>query len=107
MATTLPNDMQLHGTLKYVDSKGNPAAVDGVPVWSTDHTDLITLVVSADGMSVDVAAVGPAGSAQITVEADADLGAGVESLITLAQIDVVGGKAVTGTIEFGEPVPAP
>jgi hypothetical protein len=46
------------------------------------------------------------GQAQVTATCDADLGDGVRELITLCDIEVVGGEAVAGTIQpVGEPDP--
>jgi len=99
----LPDNMQVHADLSYVDAKGNPAAVDGAPVWSTDRPDLVTLTVAPDGLSADIAAVGPLGAAQIVVDADADLGEGTVPLKTIGSIEVIGSEAVSGTINFGAP----
>lgn len=101
----LPIDKRLLGcTISYVDAAGNAARVDGVPVWDTDRPDLIALVPTVDGMGCDIAPIGPLGNAQITVTADADLGEGVRSLVTLGTIECVAGDAVGGTINFPEPV---
>lgn len=101
----LPIDKKLVGcTVSYVDRAGNAARVDGTPVWATDRPDLLALTPSEDGMSCDIAPVGPLGSGQITVTADADLGEGVRELVTLGSIDCVAGDAVGGVINFPEPV---
>jgi len=102
----LPIDKQLLGcTISYVDKAGNAAKVDGFPVWETDRSDLLTIVVAPDGMSADITPVGPVGTAQITVTADADLGEGVKSLTTIGTIECVAAEAVTGVINFPEPTP--
>ena len=77
--------------------------VEGAPVWSTDRPDLVTVTAAADGMSAVIAPVGPLGSAQISVDADADLGAGVTTLTTLGSVEVIAGTAVAGVMNFGEP----
>jgi len=99
----LPDDKSVTATLSYVDAKGNPALVEGAPVWSTDRPDLVTVTAAADGMSAVIAPVGPLGSAQISVDADADLGAGVTTLTTLGSVEVIAGTAVAGVMNFGEP----
>lgn len=101
----LPIDKKLVGcTIAYVDAAGNAARVDGAPVWGTDRPDLFSLVPAENGMSCDILPLGPLGSGQITVTADADLGDGVKSLVTLGQIETVAGEAVGGVINFPEPV---
>ena len=94
---TLPSDKTASASLSYVDDKGNPAKVDGAPVWSSSDEAVLTVVAADDGMSAVVTPVG-LGNAQIRIDADADLGAGVESLTTLADVEVVGGKAVAGNV---------
>ncbi len=101
----LPIDKKLVGcTVSYVDAAGNAAIVDGAPVWATDRPDLLVVTAAVDGMSCDISPVGPLGSAQVTVTADADMGDGMRELITLGTIDCVAGEAVGGTINFPEPV---
>jgi len=100
----LPDDKSVTASLAYVDAKGNPALVEGAPVWTTDRPDIVTVTPAADGMSAVIAPVGPLGSAQISVDADADLGAGVTNLTTLGQVDVIAGTAVAGSMNFGAPV---
>jgi len=96
---TLPSDKTASATVAYVDSKGKPAKVDGAPVWSSSDPAVLDVVAASDGMSATVTPV-DVGSAQIKIEADVDLGAGVESLITLADVDVVAGKAVAGNVSL-------
>lgn len=101
----LPIDKKLVGcTVSYVDAAGNAAVVDGVPVWATDRPDLLTLVPSEDGMSCDITPAGLLGIGQITISADADIGDGVQELITLGSIECVAGEAVSGVLNFPEPV---
>jgi hypothetical protein len=100
----LPIDKALIGcSIAYTDKAGNAAVVDGAPVWSTDRSDLVTITPSEDGLSCDIVPVGPLGTAQIVVTADADLGDGVRELVTLGSIDCVAAEAVVGTINFPEP----
>jgi hypothetical protein len=102
----LPIDKQLLGcTISYVDAAGNAALVDGDPVWATDRPDLLSLVPAEGGMGCDIIPVGPLGSAQITVTADADLGEGMKEILTLGTIECVAGEAVGGVINFPEPTP--
>lgn len=99
----LPDDKTVSATVSYVDAKGNPAQVQGAPVWASDNEAVVTVAASDDGFSAVVTPAGPLGTAQISVTADADLGDGVESLVTLGSVEVIAGKAVAGAINFGEP----
>ena len=65
------------GPIQPVDGAGHPAPVDGVPVWAVSDEKILTVTPSADGLSADIETTGELGTAQVTVTADADLGAGV------------------------------
>lgn len=79
--------------LKITDKHGNPAKVDGVPQWATSNAETLNVTQDENGMAGSVSAVGPVGTAQLTVTADADLGAGVEQITGTADFEVVAGKA--------------
>jgi hypothetical protein len=106
---TLPVAMQIEMQVSYVDAGGNAAAVDGEVDWASSNEAIATVAVDADDSTkVIVAAGGTLGQVQITATADADLGAGVRSLITVADIEVVAGEAVAGTISpVGTPAQLP
>ena len=85
-----------------VDKKGNPAQVDGTPVWVSSDPAVIALVVAADGLSC-VAKAGKMGHAQVSVTADADLGAGVVNISGVIEFDVAASQAVSLGIVAGTP----
>jgi hypothetical protein len=88
------------------DAKGNPAAVDGVPVWSTADDTHVAVDAAPDGMTATIRAVGPATTSpvQISVTADADLGAGVRPLVGLLDVSIMAGEATVIAITPGTPV---
>lgn len=92
---------QFTATIQPVDAKGNPALVDGVPVWSSSNPAVLTVEPAADGMSATVKAVGPVGTGQVAVTADADMGEGVKSIIGTLDVEVKPGDAVTLTVNTG------
>lgn len=100
----ITDSQKFTATIAPVDAKGNPAQVDGVPVWAAPDATTVTVTPAADGMSAEIAAVGPVGSVQVSVTADADLGTGVSSLVGTLQVDVVGGAAVSLQISTSAPV---
>ena len=106
---TLPVDMFVQMQVSYVDAKGNPATVDGPVTWASSDDDVLAVQVDAnDSTIVSVTPVGTLGTAQISATADDDLGTGVRQLVTLADITVVAGEAVAGTIQpIGAPQPIP
>jgi hypothetical protein len=109
MAYKLPNDKMIAVQVAYVDSKGNPAQVDGDVSWDTSDANIAIVESNAgDSMQAVVTPVGPIGQVQITATADADLGSGVRELITTMDVEIVAGEAIAGTITpVGEPQPIP
>lgn len=91
---------QVDFTISPKDRKGNPAAVDGVPVWASSNPNVASVEPSTDGLSATVKA-GVPGSTVISVTADADLGAGVVNLAGTADVDVVPAAAETIALEAG------
>jgi hypothetical protein len=86
------------------DREGNPAAVQGTPVWASSDETVVTLQVAEGGMSA-VAVSHLAGAARVLVEADADLGDGVKPINGSLEIEVTPGVAAAITITAGEPTP--
>jgi hypothetical protein len=109
MAYKLPNDKMIAVQVAYVDSKGNPAQVDGNVTWDTSDPNLATVDTNAgDSTQAVVTPLGSVGQVQITATADADLGSGVRELITTMDVEIVAGEAIAGTITpVGEPHPIP
>lgn len=89
-------------TLAIEDGKGNAARVDGVPQWASSDPNVANVVPAADGLSAEVVA-GQTGTAQITVTADADLGAGVETITGIGEIEVISGRASVIRLAFAAP----
>ena len=77
------------------DAGGNPARVDGVPVWSLSDADHGVVTTAADGLSAEFVPDGTLGTVQVMVKADADLGTGVRELTGLLDIAIEAGEAVT------------
>ncbi len=96
MALELPVGKQVSLGVIILDAANNPARVDGVPVWTVDNTDVLSVEAAADGMSCVVKTIGPlsATAPLVTFSADADLGAGVKPLIGTFTVTVTAGEAV-------------
>jgi hypothetical protein len=109
MAYNLPNDKFVEVRVAYVDAKGNPATVDGPVTWDTSDPNIASVAVDqGDTQQARVTPTNALGNVQITATADADLGAGVTSIITLMDVTIIAGQAVAGTISpVGEPQPIP
>lgn len=103
MALILTDVQKVGLSVSFVTAKGNPAAVDGLPVWSVSDATVLSVVPAADGLSADVVAVGPLGTSQVSVTADADLGEGVRALIGTLDVTVVASEAASIVINAGVP----
>jgi hypothetical protein len=103
----LPVDHTVLMQVSYVDAQGNPATIDGAVSWESSDQSIVTVQVDASDSTICRAIpAGSVGQAQVTAACDADLGEGVRTLLTLCDIEVVGGEAVAGTIQpVGEPEP--
>lgn len=97
--------------LSITNSHGQPAPVDGVPVWASSDETVLTVVAAADGMSAAVNTVAPGGPARISVTADADLGAGVATITGVSEDVMVtlgpSNAASQMTLTLGAPVAKP
>lgn len=107
---TLPMSQIITATQKFlasvsfVDAKGNPAVVEGAPVFAASDPAILSIVATASPNAVEVLAVGPVGTAQVSVTADADLGEGIKPVIGLLDVQVVAGEAVSVAISAGAPI---
>lgn len=86
-----------------VDALGQPAVVEGVPVWASSAPEICTVTPSADGLTAVVLTVGPLGTAQISVSADADLTEGVTTISGVLDVQVTASQAVSLAISAGVP----
>lgn len=98
----LTNSQEVDLAIQPLDARGKPAQVDGVPVWTCSDLSRAQLVASEDGLSCVVKAVDN-GAAQISVSADADLGAGTKTITGVLQLEIVSGSAVSLGIIAGTP----
>jgi hypothetical protein len=86
---TIQSNQACSATLTVTDAKGNIAKLDGAPVWASSDETILAVSASVDGLSGSFQAVGPAGSASITVTGDADLNAGISSISGVLDVVVV------------------
>src|SRR4051812_10665218 len=101
---TLPVDKQIRIKVSYIDSAGNPAAVDGPVKWSSSNDNIARVWSDEDNSQEAMIAPAAVGQVQIVATADADLGEGTRPLLTTMDVSIVAGEAVAGVIE---PVGAP
>lgn len=104
MALILTVDQKVPVSVSFADRNGNPAQVQGAPVWAVSDANVLSVTASEDGMSAVVDTVGALGTAQVSVSADADLGDGVKTLVGTLDIEVHAGEAVVANVAAGAPV---
>lgn len=99
-------NQKLPVSVTFKDKFGNDAQVDGKPEWAVTDSTLASLEVADDGMSSMIVPTGVVGSFKVQVSADADLGAGVKTILGELDIDLVAGDAENVVISAGTPVDA-
>ena len=97
--------------LTITNAAGQPAPVDGVPVWASSDETVVTVVAAADGMSAVVSSVAPGGPARVTVTADADTGTAVSTITGVTEDIMVtldpAQMASVMTLDLGTAAPKP
>lgn len=99
----LTDEQKVALAVEFKTAAGNPANVDGTPVWSSSDDTVVSVEASEDGLSAVAVAVGPLGTAQISCEADADLGEGVRAITGVIDIEVRAAEAVVAVVAAGAP----
>ncbi len=101
---TITNEEEIEVTLKPVSSTGKPAKTDGLPTWTIQIGES-TNTVSGDGMTGTLRSSDTPGDTVYVVEADVDLGAGVETIADTITLHVAGAKASSLGLVAGNPRP--
>jgi hypothetical protein len=86
-----------------VDAVGNPAPLDGKPTWAVSDDTILVLQVSDDGLKAVAVTTNKLGTCQVSVTADADLGAGVTTLTGTQDVEVKASQAVGLGMAAGAP----
>lgn len=97
---TIRDNERFSCALEARSAAGNPTTVES-PAWSTSDENLLEVTPSADGMSAVVRAKGPVGTAQLRVDADADLGEGVRQISGTLDVEVLAGDAAAIELRAG------
>ncbi len=82
-----------------------PAGLDGLPTLEVQGDGTSTGSVSADGKSITLVSSDEPSITQFLLSADADLGAGVETIQELVILNVVGEKAKSFGLSARAPEP--
>ena len=89
---SITNEQQVTVHLAPKTPHGKPATLDGKPEW-TVVSGSCTVTPSDDGLSATIVSGDTPGTSEISVSADADLGAGVETISDIVEVAVGGAKA--------------
>ena len=104
LEVTLTNEQKVNATIAPVTETGKPAKLDGKPSWTVASGEC-TVVVADDGLSADIVSGDSPGDSEILVEADADLGEGVQTVSDVIKVIVKGALATSLGLKLGTPVP--
>lgn len=102
--TTFPENTYAVITPKFQTASGKPARVDGAPVWENSNPLAGDLFVEDGGLSAKLTYL-DAGTGQIKLTADADLGEGVRPIIGLLDYECLAGEATVVLLEAGPVTP--
>jgi len=109
MATfSMTDSQQVTMSVAFADKRGNPAPTPAgaqPPVWLVDQASVLSLAPAADGMSCVVKAVGPLGTATVSVKVADASGAPLAS--GSVDVTIVGGAPVQVTVTPGTPSEQP
>lgn len=97
------DEQKVNVALNPVTPRGKPVKLDGKPEWSVVDGDS-TLVVADDGMSADLVSADTPGVTNFMVQADADLGEGVDTISDTIQLTVIDPEASSLGLVAGTPV---
>lgn len=100
----ITNEQKIPVALAPVTAAGKPAPLDGKPSWSVISGDS-TIVVADDGLSAELVSSDTPGDTTYLVEADADLGSGVETISDTIKLSVEGARAANLGLTAGTAVP--
>ena len=107
MSFKMSDSQQTVLSLAFVDKKGNPAPQPaGTTIsWSVDSPAVLALAPSADTLSCQVAAVGPLGTATVTVKASDAQGNTLAAGTIAVEIDA--GNAASINVTAAPPTEQP
>jgi len=100
----ITNEQKVKVTLVPVTDTGKAAQLDGKPGWEV-ISGFSKLEVADDGMSATLISEDDPGDTVYAVEADADLGEGVETIADTIKLTVEGARAKNLGLVAGTPEP--
>ncbi len=102
MAIQLTDIQKVSLAISAVDAAGNPAPIENA-TWVSSNETVLTVVASVDGLSAVATTVGPLGTAQVQVSADARIGAEEVILQGVLDVEVIASEATALNVTAGTP----
>jgi hypothetical protein len=99
---TLSENQKVKFTLVSLDSKGRPAPIDGVPVWTNSNPGVVDLALNTDQMSGEFYYL-DGGSANIKATVDVRIGPEVKELTASVDISCLPPEAEIVNLVFDTP----
>ena len=106
MSTTIHTGHQITAVISPRADDGSPASIDGVPQWTSEQ-GLVELSPAPDGLSCLIRNRSAVGTDTVTVEADADLGEGVQTILARLELVLEHPRATDLDLTTGEEEPIP
>lgn len=102
--TVLSDEQECDLRVEFLTQAGHPAKVDGNPAWESSNPNVAEVIPDpTNPFAVIVRRGAELGSAQISVTADADLGAGTRPVAVVHEVEVIAAEAVSANIIAGTP----
>lgn len=102
MAIQLTDVQKVSLAIAAVDAAGNPAPIENA-IWASSNPSVLTVEASLDGLSATATTVGPLGTAQVQVSADARIGVEEVLLQGVLDVEVIASEATSLAITAGTP----
>jgi hypothetical protein len=104
MNITSTNEQKVPITLAPTTESGNPAQVDGAPIWEVLSGD-ITVAPDTNGLSGFIVSGSTVGTAQAKITADVDMGQEVKTIEVIFDYNVTSPQAANLGVVVGTAVP--
>jgi hypothetical protein len=93
---TMTDSQKASLKIQPVDKRGNPTTETGTVTWGSSDPTIVTVTPAADGLSCEIAAAGPLGQCQVTVNDGTAIG--------ILDVTIVAGAEATIAISAGSPI---
>jgi hypothetical protein len=102
MEIKITNEQKIKVSINPLTATGKPAKLDGKPTWTVQSGDS-QVIPAEDGLSASFVSSDTPGVTVVLLEADADLGEGVEKISDSIELNVIGANASSFGLVVGTP----